>query len=247
MASQLHHYDVVVPRKVTAQGATIGHDLSHDYSVSELLLLRRRRQRQRPAELPSAKKRQRRSLDAADDRHHLDVHYRFNISGQERHFHLQPNENLLAPAFVIERVHGRNGRNATTAVAAAEAAAAAEAIGQKRRPSSIQHRRLHSATDRQCHYIGQVRTNDSSPPSLPAPLTLASSRIINNVTITLCIYIGQVAGHSDSQVGISACSGLVSFISLAIFSFFFIFYFFLRLSIFIVCFFSPTLCPFFSC
>jgi Reprolysin family propeptide len=131
-------YDVVVPRKVWTNGQTVstGH-LSHDYSISAVQQQAKNRRRRRSAGVDQ---------DLEDSLHH--VHYRFNISGREKHLQLRPNLHLLAPSFVVERSAGPVSANKTT-------------DGQRRR-RSLSGRRLLPARDHQCHYVGQVRGHPES-------------------------------------------------------------------------------------
>ena len=129
LVGRLPDYDIVSPRKVTSDGHLISHEVIHHYSASE--------QRQRSRQ--SSGNRRRRHVDATSESDGS-VHYRLEVAGEERHLHLKPNENLLAPAFVVER-HGR-------------------ASGRHRR--SVAHRRLVTAGDKQCHYIGHVKGHPMS-------------------------------------------------------------------------------------
>ena len=125
--NHLPDYDVVLPRKVTSEGHLISHNVVHHYSASE--------QRQRS----QRSNRRRRHVDSSSDSDGS-VHFRLDVAGQERHLHLRPNENLLAPAFVVER-YGR-------------------ASGRRRR--SVAQRRLVPSGDQQCHYIGHIRGHPQS-------------------------------------------------------------------------------------
>ena len=134
LVHRLVDYDVVVPRKVSTNGQTVstGH-LSHDYSISAVQQQVKNRRRRRSAAGVDP--------DLEDSLHH--VHYRFNISGREKHLQLRPNLHLLAPSFVVERSADKTSD------------------GQRRR-RSLSDRRLLPARDHQCHYVGQVRGHPES-------------------------------------------------------------------------------------
>lgn len=149
LVDHLPDYDVVLPRKVTSEGHLISHEVIHHYSASE----QRQRSRQN--------NRRRRHADSSPDSNGS-VHYRLDVAGQERHLHLKPNENLLAPAFVVER-YGR-------------------ATGERhhRRRRSVAHRRFALGRDQQCHYIGHVKGH---------PLSAVAISTCNGLVCTNCLII----------------------------------------------------------
>lgn len=82
-----------------------------------------------------ASRRQRRRRRQTDDANVSDdVHYRLELSGREKHLHLKPNDGLLASSFVVERRRGRN----------------------------VTDHRLKPASQKQCHYVGQVKGHPES-------------------------------------------------------------------------------------
>ena len=124
LANQLAAFEVIVPRRVSSQGVTLSDDVTHHYSVSTVQDKSRRRRRRRHLNSND--------LDLNDDHDH--IHYRFDVGGQEKHFHLRPNAALLAPSFVVERKSAKH----------------------------FAHNFARFANDRQCHYVGKVRGHPQS-------------------------------------------------------------------------------------
>ncbi|PVD22713.1 hypothetical protein C0Q70_15969 [Pomacea canaliculata] len=94
--SQVRHFQVVIPQLVDHRGTFLSYDVSQT-GVLRHMTGNRRRGRQKRATDDSHV-----YLDGADQLGRNSVFYKLSAYGQEYHFNLTLNTNLLANSFVVE-------------------------------------------------------------------------------------------------------------------------------------------------
>ncbi|OQR79775.1 A disintegrin and metalloproteinase with thrombospondin motifs 7-like [Tropilaelaps mercedesae] len=149
-ALDLDWFEVVHPRKMTADGTFLSHQLTHSVAA-ESPAADDRRQRHDAISEPSYGHRSRRSLDSVAGSDDAEVHYELPIEGTSYHIALQPNRDFMSPALVVERHRG---------------------VGD------VAHSRLYLGSHRRhCHFSGTMRRINDSYSSAQAAISTCNGLV----------------------------------------------------------------------